>query len=186
MKEYKFLEPKTSLLFVIDLQDRLLNAMSKPEKVIKNTIIMLQAAKVLNIPVLVTTQYKKGLGDITPSIKELITDFTCIDKTEFNAFLNPGVDKFFKGIPASIDTVLITGVEAHICVYQTAIAAKMKGFRPWVISDAISSRDKKNVKSTLLRFSSLGIDFGPTEMAVYELLKKAGTPEFKQIIPYIK
>jgi len=186
MKEYKFLNPQSSLLFVIDLQDRLLNAMYKPERVIKNTILMIQAAKILNIPIVTTTQYKKGLGDISPSIKELITDFPCIDKIEFNAFLNPEIDKFFKELPISIDTVLITGVEAHICVYQTAVAAKIKGFKPWVISDAISSREKRNIKSTMIRFSSLGIDFGPAEMAVYELLKKAGTSEFKQIIPYVK
>ncbi len=186
MKEYKFLEPKSSVLFVIDLQDRLLNAMEKPERVIKNTTLMIQAAKILNIPIVTTTQYKKGLGDITNSIKELIIDYPCIDKIEFNAFLNPKVQEFFNNLPSSIDTVLITGVEAHICVYQTALAAKLKGFNPWVISDAISSRAKRNVKATLFRFSSLGIDFGPAEMAVYELLKMAGTSEFKQIIAYVK
>ncbi len=183
---YNLLDPKRCALLVIDPQDRLLKAVEKPERVIKNTILLIHTCKIMNMPIIATTQYKKGLGDITEEIKELLQGFPCLDKTEFNALSNPGIQSEMKKLPVSVDTLIITGVEAHICVYQTAIAAKLQGLNPWIVTDAISSREKRNIASTITRLNSLRINCGPAEMAVYELIKKAGTNEFKQIVRYVK
>ncbi len=182
----ELLEARRCALLVIDLQERLMKAINKADRVTRNTILMIRAAKVFDIPVVATTQYVKGLGGFVPEIEELLVDVPVIDKVEFNAFANQGVKESFKNLSPAIDTVLITGVESHICVYQTAVGAKMVGLEPWIVVDAISSRDKGNHKAALHRFNQLGLAFGPAEMAIYELMGRAGTVQFKAMLPYIK
>ncbi len=179
------LHPSTCCLLVIDPQEKLMKVMSKPAKVIKNSVLMIKLAQTLQIPILATTQYKKGLGPFVPEIQEALNETLCIDKMEFNSFLNPDFRKALSELPASINTLLITGVEAHICIYQTALGAMHHGYTPWVIADATSSRDKKNHKLAMKRLSSVGAAVGPAEMAVYELLARADSDEFKAMRPYL-
>ena len=185
-REPYLLHPTRCCLMVIDPQERLMQAIYKAEKVIKTTVLMIQSAKVLGIPIIATTQYVKGLGPFVPEIAALLEGENAVDKVEFNAFANEKVVHAVAQLPSSVDTVLITGVEAHICVMQSAIGATQQGFVPWVIADAISSREKKNAKYALARMRSMGIEAGPAEMAVYELLGRAGTKEFKELLPYLK
>lgn len=186
MSQYDLLNPKRSCLFVIDHQERLMAAIEKAEKVVAKTRLMIHCAKTLDIPIIATTQYKKGLGPFVPELAELLEGVSEIEKMEFNALANPQVRTEIFGLPSAIDTIIITGVEAHICVNQTAIGVLNTGYHPWIVSDAVSSRDKKNAKAALKRLQSLGIPVGPAEMAVYELLGKAGTPEFKTMLPHLK
>ncbi len=183
---YSFLNPRESCLLVIDPQERLMQAIYAVEKVIKNTVLMITCAKILNIPIIATTQYKKGLGPFVKEIKELLDDVVTVDKVEFNAFSNEEVLAKIKGLEAQIHNLFIVGVEAHICIYQTAIGAALKGFKPFVIADAISSREAKNAELAINRLQFLKIDVISTEMAIYELLKMAGTEEFKAMLPYLK
>ncbi len=171
---------------VIDPQEKLMKAIHKPDRVIKNTMLMIRCAQAFRMPIIATTQYVKGLGPFVPELAELLSDVDPIDKIEFDGFANRQVRQLVDKLPASIDTFILTGVEAHICIHQTALGAIRAGFKPWIVADAISSRNKHNHKLALSRFLSLGIPVGPAEMAMYEMLGKAGTPQFKELLQYLK
>ena len=180
------LNPGRCCLLVIDPQERLMKAIHKADRVIANTALMIHCAKAMEIPVIATTQYKKGLGPFVPELAELLADVTCVDKIEFNALANYNVKQVLANLPAAVDTLIMVGVETHICVYQTAVCAIKMGYRPWIVADAVSSRKKRNTKLALSRMEAIGASVGPAEMAVYELLGKAGTPTFKAILPHLK
>ena len=171
---------------VVDQQERLMAAIYKAEDVVRNTCLLIHCAKTLEIPVLATTQYKKGLGPYVPELEELMADVPCIDKIEFNGFANSAVSKMMNTLPKTVDTILLAGAEAHICIFQTAIGALQAGYQPWVVADAVSSREEKNARLALNRMQALGMTVGPTEMAIYELLHKAGSPSFKAMLPHLK
>lgn len=180
------LTPRRCCLFVVDPQVKLMAAIYKADRVIAKAALMIHCARTLQIPILSSTQYKKGLGPFVPELAELLIDTPTADKMEFNAVANPGVRKLLSALPASVDTFLLVGAEAHICIYQTALGALQAGYHPWVVADAVSSRDKKHAKSALRRMQALGMSVGPAEMIIYELLHKAGTPAFKAMLPYLK
>ena len=180
------LNPGRCCLLVIDPQERLMKAIHKADEVIRNTALMIHCARTMEIPIVATTQYEKGLGPFVHELAELLADVTCVDKIEFNALTNYNVKQVLANLPASVDTLIMVGVEAHICVYQTAVCAIKMGYRPWIVADAISSRKKQNTKLALSRMEAIGVSVGPAEMAVYELLEKAGTPTFKAMLPHLK
>jgi len=171
---------------VVDQQERLMAAIYKAENVVRNTCLLVHCAKKLEIPILATTQYKKGLGPYVPELQELMADVPCIDKIEFNGFANPAVSKMINSLPKSVDTILLAGAEAHICIFQTAMGALDAGYQPWVVADAVSSREEINTKLAINRMQALGMTVGPAEMAIYELLHKAGSPSFKAMLPHLK
>lgn len=182
----EFLDPHRCCLFVVDPQERLMAAIHRADRVVRNTVLMIHCAKTLGIPILSSTQYRKGLGSFVPELAELLIDVPCADKTEFNALANQGVKQLVSQLPSDVDTFFLVGVEAHICVYQTAIGVFEAGYKPWVIADAVSSREKRHTALALSRMQAMGMAVGPAEMVVYELLGKAGTPEFKAVLPYLK
>jgi nicotinamidase-related amidase len=104
---------------------------------------------------------------------------------EFNAVANDETDAIFRGLPKGIDTIILAGVETHICIYQTAMGILTKGFDVWVLTDGVSSRNLDDHQAGLLRLQSMGVSLGSSEMLIYELLGKAGSPEFKEILPLI-
>jgi nicotinamidase-related amidase len=183
---FDMLTPQRCCLMIIDPQEKLMVAIHEADKVIRNTSLLIHCAKTLEIPILATTQYKKGLGPYVPELDELVTDVPCIDKVEFNAFASPETGKMVNSLPKSVDTILLAGAEAHICIFQTAMGALKAGFHPWVVADAVSSREEKNANLALSRMQALGMTVGPTEMAVYELLHKAGSKAFKAMLPHLK
>ena len=185
-ENFDLLTPQRCCLMIVDPQERLMAAIYKAERVVRNASLLIHCAKTLEIPILATTQYKKGLGPFVPELEDLLSGVPCIDKIEFNAFANPAVLEMVRSLPAPIDTVLLAGAEAHICIFQTAMGAQGAGFHPWIPADAISSRQKRNAKLAIARMQALGMTVGPTEMAVYELLQKAGSPAFKAMLPHLK
>jgi len=154
--------------------------------VVKNIILMIQLAKVLDIPVVANTQYKKGIGPLVPEVADLLATVPCPDKTEFNGLANPEVRKMLDDLPPAVDTLLLCGVESHICIYQTALGALQAGYNVRVVTDAISSRTSENDHYGKQRLQEIGAVPAPAEMIIYELLQKAGTPEFKAMLPYLK
>ncbi len=172
-------------LLVIDPQKKLMKAIHKTEQVANRITMLTKCFKAMDQPVLATTQYVKGLGPFVPQLDGLIPEDNIVDKMEFNAFANPEFVAALKSIGPDIDSLVLCGVEAHICIYQTAVGAVNAGYRVWVASDAVSSRDKKNRKEALRTISGFAAT-GPCEMIVYQLLGKAGTPEFKAVLPFIK
>ena len=121
-----------------------------------------------------------------PELVELLTDKPCVDKTEFNCLANDGFKDMLADLSETVDTLILVGAEAHICIYQTAVGAFGAGYHPWIVADAVSSRKKRNAKLALARMQALGMSVGPAEMVVYELLHKAGTEAFKSMLPYLK
>jgi nicotinamidase-related amidase len=183
---HDLLTPQRCCLMIVDPQERLMAAIYKAERVVRHASLLIHCAKILEIPVLATTQYKKGLGPFVPELEELLSDVPCIDKIEFNGFANSAVGNMVNSLPKTVDTILLAGAEAHICIFQTAMGALQAGFQPWIAADAVSSREKRNAELALNRMQALGMTVGPTEMAVYELLQKAGSPAFKAMLPHLK
>ena len=155
-------------------------------RVIKNIDLMIRLADTLDFPVIANTQYKKGVGPLVEELVPLLEDWPCIDKTEFNGLDNAGVRCMLGKLPTTVDTLLLCGVESHICVYQTAMGAMRAGYEVRVVADAISSRTPENNAYGKERLREIGATVAPAEMIIYELLQQAGTPAFKAMLPYLK
>jgi nicotinamidase-related amidase len=109
-----------------------------------------------------------------------------LDKLEFGCFDNLGIGEAAKRLPREINTLVVCGVETHICIYQTVLGGLLQGYRMWVPADGVASRTEKNYQTGLARISEAGGVIANTEMIIYEWLHKAGTPAFKAILPFIK
>jgi nicotinamidase-related amidase len=180
------LEAERCALVVVDIQQKLLPPIFNKETLVKNSQLLVRLAKILSIPVMPTTQYSKGLGSIVPEIASLLTDVPAVDKLEFSCF---GSDQFrsgLKSLPGNRNTVLLCGMEAHICVMQTALGALNEGYLVHVASDAVGSRAEWNWTIGLDRMKAAGAVISSTEMMMYELLRCSGTPQFKELLPYLK
>lgn len=180
------LEADKCALIVVDIQEKLLPPIFNREDLVRNSQLLIRLAKILDIPVIATTQYAKGLGSIVPEIASLLPTHEMIDKLEFSCF---GSDRFcsaVKSLPGQRTSLLFCGMEAHICVMQTVIAAIEKGYIVQVAADAVGSRAELNWKLGIDRMRDAGAVISSTEMAIYELLRASGTMTFKQMLPYIK
>ena len=180
------LEAAQCALVVVDIQEKLLPPIFNKEAMVKNSQLLLRLAKILPIPVMVTTQYSKGLGATVPEIAALLDEVPSIDKMEFGCFANDTFRSRVKSLPGNRNTVLLCGMEAHICVMQTALGALNEGYIVHVASDAVGSRAEWNWRIGLDRMRAAGAVISSTEMMMYELLGCSGTPEFKQLLPYIR
>jgi nicotinamidase-related amidase len=171
-------------LVVVDMQERLLPAMHERDRVVSNTRLLLRAAKVLDLPVVMTTQYLKGLGPTHPEIAEFAPTTPPFDKLTFSCF---GSTEFKRAVAAAQrDTLLLCGVEAHICVLQTGLDALAAGYQVQLVADATSSRTALNADIGRRRLEIAGAVPSSTEMAIYELLVASGTPAFKALLPHFK
>ena len=180
------LNPRRCFLLAVDLQERLLQAVAQGSRVLDRATLMIRGAQLMGMPVVATTQYARGLGGLAQEAARLLGGIPLLDKVEFDCFASPAVRQEVAGLPAAVDTVVIVGVESHICILQTALGALRRGLRPWVVSDAVSSRAQEDHRAALARLSAAGVPWGSAEMVLYGLLKRAGTPHFKAILPYIK
>jgi nicotinamidase-related amidase len=181
-----FLRPEQCCLYVIDPQERLMAHIHEAERVEKNILLLLNLARILKLAVFANTQYQKGIGPIMPAIREMLDGVPCPDKMSFNGFSDPAVRREVTGLPASVDTLLLCGVETHICVYQTAMGALQAGYKVWIAADAVSSRLPLHDRLGQERLRDLGAVLAPAEMIIYELLQRAGTAEFKAMLPHLK
>jgi len=173
-------------LIVVDIQEKLLPPIFQKEQLLKNSQLLIRLAGILKIPALVTTQYAKGLGNTTPEIASLLPDTQPIDKQMFSCFGSDAFCSMLKRLPGNRNTVLLCGMESHICVMQTALGALREGYIVHVASDAVSSRTEWNWKIGLERMRAAGAIISSTEMILYELLRSSGSPAFKELLPYLK
>jgi len=182
----RLLEAGQCALIVVDIQDKLLPPIFKKDAMVKNAQLLIRLAKIMSIPALVTTQYSKGLGATVQEISWSLGEVRTIDKVQFGCF---GSDEFrsrIKQLPDNRNTLLLCGMEAHICVTQTALGALNEGYLVHVASDAVGSRSEWNWKIGLDRMRAAGAVISSTEMMMYELLRCSGTAQFKELLPYIK
>ena len=148
------LKAKKSVLLVIDPQEKLHPKVFEPDRVTKNCILLIKSARLAEIPMLVTTQYEKGLGGIIEPIKAELTGIDPIDKVEFGCFNNENFLKRMDMFGISRNSLILCGIESHICVTQTALGALERGYLVHIASDATSSRTAWNWNTGLGRRST--------------------------------
>lgn len=175
---------ENTVLVLIDFQERLSPAMHDKEKLLLKVIKLVKGAGVLEIPVILTEQYPKGLGTTIPEIKELLPDVKPVEKVCFNCCDNAAFCKSLDSLKRK--QVLVAGIEAHICVYQTAMSLARAGYEVQLVSDCISAREPDNKTIALYRMGVAGINPTSTEMALFELLQVAQGDKFKQISNIVK
>jgi nicotinamidase-related amidase len=179
------LEAEQCALIVIDIQEKLLPPIFNKDQLIKNAQLLTRLAGILKIPTIATTQYAKGLGSTVPELRSLVPD-TGIDKQVFSCFGSDVFCSMLKRLPGRRNTLLLCGMESHICVAQTALNALREGYLVHVASDAVSSRSEWNWKIGLDRMRTAGAVISSTEMMIYELLRSSDTAAFKQMLPHLK
>jgi nicotinamidase-related amidase len=180
------LEADGCALIVVDIQEKLLPPIFQKELLIKNSSLLIRLAGILKMPVVMSTQYAKGLGETVPEICSLLPDVAAIDKQMFSCFGSEVFCSALKRLPGNRNTVLLCGMESHICVTQTALGALREGYLVHVASDAVSSRTEWNWKIGLERMRSAGAVISSTEMAIYELLRSSAAPGFKEMLQYMR
>jgi nicotinamidase-related amidase len=180
------LEAEHCALIVVDMQEKLLPPIWEKERLVRNVQLLIRLAGILKIPALVTTQYAKGLGGTVPHIATLLPEAPSVDKLMFSCFGSDVFCSLLKRLPGQRTTVLLCGMETHICVMQTALGALRDGYLVHVASDAVSSRTELNWRIGLNRMSAAGAILSSAEMMIYELLRSSGAPAFRELLPYLK
>jgi nicotinamidase-related amidase len=170
-----------ALLVVIDMQERLLPVIAGKERVIENVLKLIKFASIIGLPIILTEQ--QNLGETTPEIRAELKGVEPITKLEFDCFKSHAFAEHAGRLNRS--TLIIAGIEAHICVAQTALYA-LANHAVHVVSDAISSRSPHNRKIALDRMGKAGVTITSTEMVIYELLGKAGTDQFRKALKLVK
>ena len=180
--------PRTALL-VVDIQERLAPAM--PEDVLaqllRNTTILIEAAKRLSLPIVVSQQYPKGLGPTVRPLEDALAGVANVhrfDKLEFSAASSPGFGALAPVVRR--DQWIVCGMEAHVCVYQTARGLVERGYQAHVVADAVASRTKANWNIGLGLAERCGAVVTSTEVCVFDLLERAGSDDFKALSKAIK
>ena len=180
------LEAEQCALVVIDIQEKLLPPIYEKEQLVRNAGLLIRAAGILKIPALLSTQYAKGLGGTVPEIASLLSGTDAIDKTLFSCFGSEAFCTSLKRLPGKRTTLLLCGMESHICVTQTALGALREGYLVHIASDAVSLRTKWNWKIGLQRMRAAGAVISSTEMIIYELMRASSSSAFKELLPHLK
>jgi nicotinamidase-related amidase len=180
------LEADQCALIVVDIQEKLLPPIFQKEELVRNAKLLIRAAALLKIPALMSTQYAKGLGQTVPEIASLLPETEAIDKDQFSCFGSDAFCTLLKRLPGKRNSLLLCGMESHICVTQTALGALREGYLVHVASDAVSSRTDWNWKIGLERMRVAGAVISSTEMMIYELMRSSSSPAFKELLPHLK
>jgi nicotinamidase-related amidase len=178
------LNVENTVLVVIDVQGNLAQLMHEKDLLFENVQKIIKGAQILAIPMVVTEQNPRGLGPTVPEIAYLLADIEPIDKMSFSCC---GSARFMEELRAtSRKQVLIAGIEAHVCVYQTTMELLHLGYEVQIVADAISSRVASNKEIALGKMSAGGAALTSTEMALFELLRTAESGKFKEILRIVK
>jgi len=184
IKNISLLDKSRTGLLVVDIQDKILKAMARPDEVVENTIKLIKGFKILNCPIFVTEQYPEGLGGTVKAIKKFIDDIEIYEKSTFSCC---GIDNLVNKFRSSkIDQIVLCGIEAHVCVWQTAMDLIYENFSVSVVRDAVCSRKDSDMNTAVDRMAVAGINITTTEMVLFELLERIDVDEFKPILKLIK
>ncbi len=178
------LRAENSVLIVVDVQERLAPAIHEHETVVANTRILQQAADRLDVPVLVSEQYPRGLGPTIQPVASLAAADQVIEKIEFSAAANTTFANRLADLQRG--TAVVCGMEAHVCVLQTVMDLAAGGTDVALVRDACGSRDPANAEAAFARAARDGVAIATTEMVVFEWLHRAGSPEFRELSRLIK
>jgi nicotinamidase-related amidase len=174
------LDRERAALVVVDVQEAFRPAVGEFDAVVANAAVLVQGARALGIPVVVTEQYPRGLGETVPELAEHLDGIPRLEKVVFSAAQAEGFDL------GGRDQALVCGIETHVCVAQTVADLLDEGLDVQVATDAVSSRTAANRRAGLAKMEATGAMLTSTEMALFELLGRAGTPEFKEVQALVK
>ncbi|MFO7154600.1 MAG: hydrolase [Caldicoprobacter oshimai] len=177
------LKCEQSVLMIIDIQERLVSVMDQRDQVIHNAKILVSVAQKLRIPVVVTEQYPKGLGKTVKEISDALGAFQAFEKLSFSAYTPEIMSELAK---LGRKKVIVSGMETHVCVFQTVRDLLRDGYQVFVVKDAVCSRTLENYQNGLYLMAEMGAVITNTETVLFDLLKKAGTPLFKELSKLVK
>lgn len=184
MRHNTILNKMTSGLLIIDIQERINAVMKYRDRVVKNTVKLINGFKILDVPIFITEQYRKGLGPTEKPILDALNQPAIVEKLNFSCC---AVMPLIEQLRAKkIRQVVVCGIETHVCVMQTCLDLLAEEFQVHLVIDAISSRRKLDHEVAIDRLDQAGVVLTTTEAVFFELLERAGTPEFKQISQLIK
>ncbi len=173
-----------TMALIVDYQERLMPVIYEHDELEKKSCTLLKGLRTLGVPMVMTQQYTKGIGMTIPSITEAAGTSEYFDKITFSCYEDEAVRRKMEALGKK--TVIVCGIEAHICVLQTCIDLKEAGYTPVLVTDGISSRKASDTEVALMRAQSEGILLTTTESILFELTRKAGSPVFKEISRLIK
>ena len=180
----KLLERENTGLLVIDVQENLLPVMGQKQRVIGNIIKLLNLSTLFSLPVLLTEQYPKWLGPTMSEIIESLPDYQPITKLHFNCCEVDAFEERLKSV--GLNSIIVTGVESHICIFQTCVSLLERGYLVQVPQDAVDARTEENWRVGLELMKKAGAVITSTEAVIYQILKKAGTREFKKMLKIMR
>lgn len=172
-----------TIAICVDLQEKLVPAMCSGQETVSNSIRLINGLRNDGVPILVTQQYTKGLGQTLPEVREALGTDDYIEKISYSCY--PVVEDKLAG-PEECPYVLVFGIESHVCVLQTAIELKEKGYKPVLVADCISSRKQKDIDLAIIRAQQEGILITSYEAVLFEINRTAGTPEAKALNKIVK
>ncbi|NLX90862.1 MAG: hydrolase [Firmicutes bacterium] len=183
MKTIK-IHKEDAILVLIDFQERLMPAMENNEELVATVIKLIKGCNIMEIPKLVTQQYTKGLGPTIPGIHEALGKYRPIEKTSFSAMGEPAFAEALE--KTGRKTVVLAGVESHVCVQQTALDLLEKGYHVFLAADCVSSRQNSDKKYALKRMAQAGAFLTTCEAVLFELCGDSRRPGFKEISALVK
>lgn len=179
-----FLDKNNTALVIIDIQERLAAVMKMKDAVVSNCLHLIELAKMLDIPIVLTEQYPKGIGQTVEPIRKALPEYRPIEKLTFSCCDEPSFPYAIRKLNKK--TLVVTGMETHICILQTSIGLLREGFNVHLVKDAVCSRTKENWKVACEFMRDAGAVITCTETVLFQLLQIAGTEEFKAISKRIK
>lgn len=181
-----FLSRSDCILMVVDIQERLHAVMEESfrEAYVKNCIILIETARTLGMPFIVSEQYPKGLGPTISEVAGHLESLHSMEKLHFSCFRDDGIKRAIEA--AGRKTAILIGIETHVCVMQTALDLLDAGFRVVIADDAVCSRRARDRTASLDAMARLGVLVYPAETIAFMLMEKAGTREFKALAPLFK
>lgn len=178
------LEAGSCALVVIDIQGKLAQLMYRKEALFENAQKLIKGVQILEVPIIVTEQYPKGLGPTIPEIAALFPNFKPLPKVAFSCCGDEGFQKELMAVNRR--QILICGIETHVCVYQTTVDLLTSGYEVEVVADVVSSRTAENREIALQRIRDEGAGITSVEMVLFELMKAAEGPKFKEVSKIVK
>lgn len=169
---------------LVDVQEVLLPHIHDNENLTKNLKILMEGLKTMGVDVLVSEQYTKGLGPTVEPLQEVLGEFTLLEKTSFSCCDDENMMEYIE--KSGKKFIVLTGIESHICVMQTALDLKVKGYEPIIVEDCVGSRNDNNKKVAMNRLTQSGVIVTTYESLLFELCRYSKSPEFRTISKLVK
>ncbi len=185
MNEYQeLIRPQDCLLLLVDVQRVMLDLCVNPERTVMNAQALIEVAQLFELPIFCSVHNVEKLGGIIPELTDKISQPKILNKMEFNCFENEDIARAIRR--AGRKNLVLAGLEGHVCIFHTGLGALRLGYGVHVISDAVTSRRDSDKQIGMRRLEKAGAVISSTEMFIFEMLTRAGTPEFRALLPLLK